>query len=107
VSGPTLETDPRVIRKRGRWVIYGWSGGGGGVLNTAAFGYDGITIMPFSSLAWLGTPEHLAGIQFVGDWLQREPLLTPMVYPLAEAAQALQALARGDTVGKVVLQVQS
>ena len=106
VSGATLETDPRVIRKRGRWVIYGWSGGSG-VLNTAAFGYDGITIMPFSSLAWMGTPEHMAGIQFVGDWLQRESLLTPTEYPLADAATALQALARGDTIGKVVLKVQS
>lgn len=106
VSGSTLETDPRVIRKRGRWVIYGWSGGGG-VLNTAAFGYDGITIMPFSSLAWMGTPEHMAGIQFVGDWLKREALLTPTVYPLSEAAQALQTFARGDTIGKVVLQVRS
>ena len=106
VSGSTLETDPRVIRKRGRWVIYGWSGGGG-VLNTAAFGYDGITIMPFSSLAWMGTPEHMAGIHFVGDWLQREPLLTPTVYPLDEAPHALQMFARGDTIGKVVLQVGS
>lgn len=106
VSGATLETDPRVIRKRGRWVIYGWSGGGG-VLNTAAFGYDGITIMPFSSIAWMGTAEHMAGIQFVGEWLQRERLLTPTVYPLKEAARALQTLAQGDTIGKVVLQVRS
>ena len=106
VSGSTLETDPRVIRKRGRWVIYGWSGGGG-ALDTAAFGYDGITIMPFSSLAWLGTPEHMAGIQFVREWLEQEPLLTPTVYPLSDAAQALQTLARGDSIGKVVLQVHS
>ena len=106
VSGPTLETDPQVIRKRGRWVIYGWAGGRG-VLNTASFGYDGITVMPFSSLAWLGTPEHAAGLQFVREWLEREELLTPSVYALSDAAQALQALAQGQTSGKVVLRVQA
>jgi NADPH2:quinone reductase len=105
VSGPTLETDPQVIRKRGRWVIYGWAGGRG-VLNTAAFGYDGITIMPFSSIAWMGTPEHRAGQQFVREWLEQEALLEPSVYAFAEAAQALRALAQGNTQGKVVLHIQ-
>jgi NADPH:quinone reductase len=104
VSGPTLETDPRVIRKRGRWVLYGWSGGRG-KLDTAAFGYDGIHIMPFSSVAWSGTPEHDAGIEFVTDWLEREPLIEPSVYALADAASATRAMERGDTSGKVVFQV--
>jgi NADPH2:quinone reductase len=105
VSGPTLDTDPQVIRKRGRWVIYGWAGGRG-VLNTAAFGYDGITIMPFSSMAWMGTPEHRAGQQFVKDWLEHEPLLEPSVYAFPKAADALQALAQGSTQGKVVLRIE-
>ncbi|HET8934591.1 MAG TPA: zinc-binding alcohol dehydrogenase family protein [Polyangiales bacterium] len=104
VSGPTLETDPQVIRKRGRWVIYGWAGGRG-ALNTAAFGYDGITIMPFSSIAWMGTPEHRAGLQFVQDWLMHEPLLEPSIYSFSDAPAALQALAQGSTHGKVVLQI--
>jgi NADPH2:quinone reductase len=104
VSGPTLETDPRVIRKRGRWVIYGWAGGRG-KLDTSQFGYDGIHIMPFSSIAWMGTPEHRAGIEFVKEWMEREPLIEPSVYPLAEAAAATRALERGETSGKVVLKV--
>lgn len=104
VSGPTLVTDPQVIRKRGRWVIYGWSGGRG-KLNTEAFGYDGITIMPFSSIAWLGTPEHRAGQSFVREWLEREELLEPSVYALADAGQATRALELGNTIGKVVLAV--
>jgi NADPH:quinone reductase len=104
VSGPTLETDPKVIRKRGRWVIYGWAGGRG-VLNTAAFGYDGITIMPFSSIAWMGTPEHEAGLRFVREWLEKEPLLEPSVFALDQAAAATRALESGDTIGKVVLKV--
>lgn len=102
VSGPTLDTDPQVIRKRGRWVIYGWAGGRGR-LDTSAFGYDGITIMPFSSIAWIGTPEHRAGQRFVAEWLEREVLLEPSVYSLADAAQATSALERGETMGKVVL----
>ena len=104
VSGPTLTTDPQVIRKRGRWVIYGWAGGRG-VLDTSAFGYDGITIMPFSSIAWTGTPEHRQGQEFVREWLEREPLLEPSVFALADAAAASRALEHGETSGKVVLEV--
>lgn len=104
VSGPTLQTDPQVIRKRGRWVIYGWAGGRG-ELNTAAFGYDGITIMPFSSIAWMGTPEHAAGQAFVRAWLEEEPLLEPSVYALSQASEAMRALAQGATRGKVVLAI--
>jgi NADPH2:quinone reductase len=104
VSGPTLTTDPRVIRKRGRWVIYGWAGGRG-VLDTAAFGYDGITIMPFSSIAWQGTPQHADGQRFVREWLESEALLEPSIYPLEEAASATRALEQGETSGKVVLAV--
>jgi NADPH2:quinone reductase len=104
VSGATLTSDPRVIRKRGRWVIYGWAGGRG-TLDTAAFGYDGITIMPFSSIAWLGTPEHRAGQQFVREWLEREPLLQPTVYKLGEAAHATSLMEQGVTSGKVVFEL--
>jgi NADPH:quinone reductase len=104
VSGPTLGTDHQVIRKRGRWVIYGWAGGRGR-LDTAAFGYDGITVMPFSSIAWIGTDEHRAGLRFVREWLEREELLEPTVYALEQAAEAERALEQGTTSGKVVLAV--
>lgn len=104
VSGPTLTTDPQVIRKRGRWVIYGWAAGPG-KLDTSLFGYDGITVMPFSSIAWMGTPEHRAGLAFVKEWLETESLIDPMVFPLENAREAEEALEAGDTVGKVVLQV--
>jgi NADPH:quinone reductase len=104
VSGSTLDHDWKLIRKRGRWVIYGWAGGRG-KLDTGAFGYEGITIMPFSSLAWLGTGEHRAGMQFVKEWIEREELLEPIVYPLEEAQEAERALEQGRTTGKVVLAV--
>jgi NADPH:quinone reductase len=105
VSGPTLDTDHRVIRKRGRWVIYGWAGGRG-TLDTGAFGYDGITVMPFSSLAWLGTPEHRAGLEFVAHWLASEELVEPTVYPLDQVQEAERAMEEGRTAGKVVLAVR-
>jgi NADPH2:quinone reductase len=104
VSGPTLDTDWKVIRKRGRWVLYGWAGGRGR-LDTSAFGYDGITIMPFSSIAWIGTPEHAAGIQFVREWLEREPLIEPTLYPIDRVAEVERAMEQGKTSGKVVFQV--
>lgn len=104
VSGPTLDTDYKVIRKRGRWVIYGWSGGRGN-LDTGKFGYDGITIMPFSSIAWIGTPEHVAGLKFVREWLENETLIEPTQYPLNEVVQVERAFEQGKTSGKVVFHV--
>jgi NADPH:quinone reductase len=104
VSGPTLELDPQVIRKRGRWVIYGWSGGRAR-LNTEAFGYDGITVMPFSSIAWMGTPEFHAGSEFIRDWLEREPLIEPTIHPLDQVPAIERAMEQGLTSGKVVFKV--
>jgi NADPH2:quinone reductase len=104
VSGKTFDTDPQVIRKRGRWVIYGFSGGRA-VLDTGKFGYDGITIMPFSMIAWMGTPEHADGLAFVRNWLETQELIEPIIYPMADAVAAEQALEEGRTAGKVVLEV--
>lgn len=104
VSGPTMETDPKVIRKRGRWVIYGFAGGRG-ELDTSKFGYDGITIMPFSSLAWVGTPDHQEALAFIRKWLKEQPLIDPVVFPFDQVQQAQQALEEGRTAGKVVLEM--
>jgi NADPH2:quinone reductase len=104
VSGPTLATDPKVIRKRGRWVIYGYAGGRA-VIDTGPFGYDGITIMPFSSIAWMGTPEYRASGAFVNEWMQSEQLITPTIYPLERMAEAQRAMEQGLTSGKVVFSI--
>lgn len=104
VSGPTLDTDWQVIRKRGRWVLYG-SAGGRGRLNTGAFAYEGITVMPFSMIAWMGTPEHRAGLEFIREWLQTEELIDPVVYRLDQAAEIELAMEQGKTSGKVVFKV--
>lgn len=105
VSGSTLVTDPQVIRKRGRWVIYGYAGGRN-VIDTSPFGYDGITIMPFSSIAWRGTPEDEAARRFTQEWMASEDLLEPMIYPLEKVADAERDMEAGATSGKVVFKVQ-
>ena len=104
VSGPTLETDWQVIRKRGRWVIYGFSAGRG-QLDTSAFGYDGITVMPFSSIAWMGTADYDNATNFIADWLAEETLITPTVYPLESMREVQRLFEQGGTSGKVVFKV--
>jgi len=104
VSGPTLDTDWQVIRKRGRWVIYGYSAGRGR-LDTSAFGYDGITIMPFSSIAWRGTPEEGEAKTFIKDWLADELLLAPTVHPLNDMQRVQREFEQGNTIGKQVFEV--
>jgi NADPH2:quinone reductase len=104
VSGDTLGTDWQVIRKRGRWVIYGYSAGRGR-LDTAQFGYDGITVMPFSSIAWMGTPDYDAATAFIADWLVSETLVTPTVHPLEDMREVQRAFEQGGTTGKVVFRV--
>jgi NADPH2:quinone reductase len=104
VSGETLGTDWQVIRKRGRWVIYGYSAGRG-QLDTSKFGYDGITVMPFSSIAWTGTPEHAAATAFTADWLKTQPLIAPEVHRLEDMREVQTAFEQGGTTGKVVLKV--
>jgi NADPH:quinone reductase len=104
VSGDTLSTDWQVIRKRGRWVIYGYSAGRG-ELDTSKFGYDGITVMPFSSIAWAGTPEYAAGTAFIDEWLATQPLIEPQIHPLADAREVQRAFEQGLTTGKVVFEV--
>lgn len=104
VSGPTLATDWQVIRKRGRWVIYGYSGGRG-ELDTSQFGYDGITVMPFSSIAWMGTPEYAAGSAFIEDWLATEDLIEPTIHPMEDMQAVQRAFEQGGTSGKIVFKI--
>jgi len=104
VSGDTLGKDWQVIRKRGRWVIYGYSAGRGN-LDTSKFGYDGITVMPFSSIAWTDTPEHAAATAFTEEWLRTERLIEPEIHPLENMREVQLAFEQGGTTGKVVFRV--
>lgn len=104
VSGDTLHDDYRVIRKRGRWVIYGYAAGRGHV-DISKLGYDGITVMPFSSIAWHGTAEYDAATRFIDDWLHTEPLLQPSIYAMDQMQEVQRAFEQGATAGKVVFKV--
>lgn len=104
VSGATLDTDWQVIRKRGRWIIYGYSAGRGR-LDTAGFGYDGITIMPFSSIAWAGTPEYHEGTAFINDWLTTERLITPVIHRIEDMQSVQRDFEQGKTIGKQVFKI--
>jgi NADPH2:quinone reductase len=115
VRGPTLVTDPMVIRKRGRWVLFGHSGdkmtaidvqsGGRDTIDTMPYAYDGITIMPFSNMAWIGQPEQEQAAAFTQEWMRTEPLMDVTHYPLDEVAKAQAAMEAGETAGKVVFTV--
>lgn len=115
VRGATLKTDPMVIRKRGRWVLYGHSGdkqssidgkhGDRDHINTMPYAYDGITIMPFSNMAWIGQPEQIEGTAFTKNWMETEKLITPTIYPLEKMAEAQKLMEDGKNIGKIVFKV--
>jgi NADPH2:quinone reductase len=104
VAGDTLLHDHRVIRPRGTWVIYGTAGGARD-LPIWSFSYSSITVKPFSIIAFLATPEMAAARRAMNEWLASEPLITPLVRPLDEVADAQRELEAGRTRSKVVLAV--
>lgn len=104
VGGDTLKTDRRIIRKLGRWVLFG----GMGVaepLNVFANSYDAITIMPFSKIPFRGTDADRRAEDFTVDWMKTERLDQPTVHPLEDIAAVQSAMERGETFGKVVFRV--
>jgi NADPH2:quinone reductase len=115
VRGPTLITDPKIIRKRGRWVLFGHSGdkltaidvkeGGRAKIDTMPYAYDGITIMPFSNMAWIGQPEQEEATAFTHHWMETEPLIDVTTYDLDEVPKAQADMEAGQTTGKVVFKV--
>ena len=74
-------------------------------INTAPYAYDGITIMPFSNMAWIGQPEQASAAVFVREWMEREKLIEPSVYPLERMAEVQQLMEDGKTHGKVVFAI--
>ena len=53
----------------------------------------------------MGTPEHVAGLQFIREWLETEPLIEPTVHSLDQIVEVERAMEQGRTIGKVVLKV--
>lgn len=104
VGGPTLRTDRAVIRRFGRWVVYG-STAGMDPVNLYANSYDSITIMPFSKIPYRGTPPEQAADAFTDEWLRTEELDSPTIHPIEEIASVQAAMERGETAGKVLFRL--
>lgn len=104
VRGPTTEKDPKVITKRGRWILYGASAGRWPI-DTVPFTYDGITIMPYSNMAWYGQPEQEDAKRFIQEWMNTEKLIQPTVLKFKDLIDIHHDMQAGKTVGKVVLKV--
>lgn len=104
VRGPTMPLDPQCIRKRGRWILFGASAGRAPI-DTVPYTYEGMNIMAFSNLAWLGQPEQEDAKAFIKDWIATEELIQPSVYDFKDLIQVQDAMEQGKTFGKVVLKV--
>jgi NADPH2:quinone reductase len=104
VGGPTLRTDRAVIRRFGRWVIYG-STAGMEPVNLYANSYDSITIMPFSKIPFRGTPPDQEAEAFTEEWLLTEELDSPTIHPIEDIAAVQAAMERGETAGKVLFRL--
>lgn len=104
VGGPTLKTDRKVIRRLGRWVLYG-TVGGVQPINVYENAYDSIAILPFSMIPFAGSPEMARAQAFVAEWLKTEELLAPVIHPIEDIAKVQQAMERGETIGKVVFKL--
>lgn len=104
VGGSTLKTDRRIIRKLGRWVLFGGMGVAEPV-NLFANSYDAITIMPFSKIPFIGTEADRQAERFTRDWMETQELDQPTVHPLEEIAAVQAAMERGETKGKVVFRL--
>jgi NADPH2:quinone reductase len=104
VGGDTLRTDRRIIRKLGRWVLFG-SPAGTASINPFANSYDSITILPFSKIPFRGTPEDKRAEEFTAEWLKTETLDQPTIHPIEDIARVQTAMENGETQGKVVFKL--
>lgn len=104
VGGTTLKSDRRLIRRLGRWVLFG-TPGGVEAINPFENSYDSIAILPFSIIPFAGTPEMARAQAFTAEWMATEPLIAPTVRPIEEIAAAQAAMERGETHGKIVFRL--
>ena len=101
VGGPTLRTDRRIIKRLGRWVLFG-TVAGAEAINVFEHAYDSITILPFSMIPFAGTEAMTRARQFAREWLATEELEEPTIHPIDEIAEVQRAMETGRTTGKVV-----
>lgn len=104
VGGEGLQKDQALIKPRGRWVIYG-AAAGAGPLNGYLTMMDSVAILPMSMMTWFGTPAMDRCNAFWADWLAKEELDSPVIYPLDDIAKVHAAMERGETQGKAVFRI--
>ncbi len=104
VGGDTLKRDRRVIRRLGRWVLFG-TPNGVETINPYENSYDSIAIMPFSIIPFIGTEAYARSQSFSRDWLAREALTAPVIHPLEDIAAVQAVMERGETMGKIVFRL--
>ncbi len=104
VGGPTMKVDAQVIRPLGRWIIYGFTAG---VEPPGFSGYDAHTIIPFSILPVImyDPAEFNKTTAFLDEWVNKEELLSPVVYPIEEIVAAENALQSGASMNKIVFKL--
>ncbi len=104
VAGPTLKTDPRVIRPLGRWVIYG-SAAGRGLIDI----YDtvlpkSLTMSIFSVYTVLEREEYRRATNFLENWLHTEELISvSRTFLLEDVIAAHHWIDEQRSVGKIAL----
>jgi NADPH:quinone reductase len=104
VAGPTLKTDPRVIRPLGRWVIYGSAAGKGLIDIYEAALPKSLTLNIFSVYTVFEREEYRQATDFLENWLHTEELISvSKTFPLEDAIAAHHWMDEQRAVGKIAL----
>lgn len=104
VGGPSLENDPKLLKKFGRWVIFGRAAGTGPI-DVFPHILDSITVLPHSMLTFMGTPAMERANAFLAAWMADEDIDSPVIHPLEDIAKVHAAMERGETQGKIVFKI--
>lgn len=104
VGGPTLKTDPLVIKPRGRWVIYGYAAGKESIDPYQVIMPKALTISIFSVYAVREREEFRKATDFLEHWLRTEELDSVVkTFPLEEVVAAHHWIEGKHSHGKTAL----
>lgn len=108
VGGPTLKTDPQVIRPMGRWVIYGRAAGRGPIDIYETMFLKSLTLSTFSVYTVLEREEYRQATSYLENWLHTEELISvSRTFPLEEAVAAHRWIDEQRSVGKIALVMET
>lgn len=106
VGGPTLKTDPKVIRPMGRWVIYGAAAGRGLIDIYETILPKSLTLSIFSVYTVLEREEYRQATNFLEHWLNTEKLISvSKTFSLEEVIAAHHWIDDQSSMGKIALLV--